>query len=101
MILLQTLSAPTLVNEDLISGLNLLYKDVFVAFIKYCVAASLFLIKILVASEIVKLVIASTKIGVASLTALLAGVFNSLKPSSAKLPKPTYRNAFSTFCSSL
>src|SRR5690606_8808609 len=101
MMLLQTLSAPTLVNDDLITGLNLLYKDVGVDFFKYCVAASRFPIKIVVASDIVMLVMASTKIGVASFTAVLAAVFKALIPSSAKLPKPTSRNVFSIFCNSL
>src|SRR5690606_4571899 len=101
MILLQTLSAPTLVKEDLITVLNFLYKDVFVDFIKYCVAASLFSIKILVASEIVILVLASTKIGVASITTLLSAVCNALMTAYAKLCKSTSLNAFSTFCNSL
>src|SRR5690606_41019983 len=99
--LLQTLSAPTLVNDDFITGLNLLYNDVLVDFCKYCVAAFLLPIKIFVASEILIPVIASTKIGVASLTALLAALFKDLIPSSAKLPKPTSRKVFSTFCNSL
>src|SRR5690606_5505610 len=100
MIFDQILSAPTLLNEFSITGLNLLYKAFDVVLSRYFVAAFLSPIKILVASEIVILLIASTKIGVASFTAFSAALFNALIPSSAKFPNPTERSVFSTCCNS-
>src|SRR5690606_26343458 len=99
--LLQTLSAPTLVNDDFITGLNLLYNDVLVDFCKYCVEAFLLPVNIFVVSEKLIRVIATSIICVASLTALLAALFKDLIPSSADLPKPTSRKVCSTCGNSL
>src|SRR5690606_27842932 len=100
MIFAQILSAPTLLNEFSFTGLNLMNQFVEVVLSKYYVQACLSSTKILVASEVVILLTASTTIGVASFSALSAALFNALIHSSGKYPSPTKRRVFSTCCNS-